>query len=138
MLVKGASKILGAHNWNSYHSTVNLMVQSGHNFEHITTAHHIFAPERRLFDGFILNTWIVGETDHHHYHQYLKTSIQMLIINSMLTFSAFILAICAGNSPVTGELPAQKPATWSFDVFFYIRMNKWLSKQLRGGWFKTP
>ena len=38
----------------------------------------------------------------------------------METFSAF-LAICAGNFPVTGEVPAQKPMTWSFDVFFDMR-----------------
>ena len=33
------------------------------------------------------------------------------------TFSA-LLAFCAGNSPVTGEFPAQTPATGSFDIFF--------------------
>ena len=33
----------------------------------------------------------------------------------MDTFSA-LLAICAGNSPVTGEFPAQRPVTRSFDV----------------------
>ena len=32
------------------------------------------------------------------------------------TFSA-LLAICAGNSPVNGEFPAQKPVARSFDVF---------------------
>ena len=42
------------------------------------------------------------------------------------TFSA-LLAICAGNSPVTGEFPAQRPVTRSFDVFFDLRLNKWLS-----------
>ena len=49
----------------------------------------------------------------------------------METFSA-LLAICAGNSPVTGEFrefPAQRPVTRSFDVFFDLRLNKWLSKQ---------
>ena len=35
----------------------------------------------------------------------------------METFSA-LLAICAGNSPVTGEFPAQRPVTRSFDIFF--------------------
>ena len=35
----------------------------------------------------------------------------------METFSA-LLAICAGNSPVTGKFPAQMPVTQSFDVFF--------------------
>ena len=35
----------------------------------------------------------------------------------METFSA-LLAFCAGNSPVTGEFPTQRPVTRSFDVFF--------------------
>ena len=55
----------------------------------------------------------------------------------METFSA-ILAICAGNSLVTGEFPAQRPVTWSFDVFFDLRLNKRLSKQLWGWWFEIP
>ena len=33
----------------------------------------------------------------------------------METFSA-LLALCAGNSPVTGEFPTQRPVTRSFDV----------------------
>ena len=40
----------------------------------------------------------------------------------MKTFSA-LLAICAWNSPVTGEFPAQRPVTRSFDVFFDLRLN---------------
>ena len=55
----------------------------------------------------------------------------------METFSA-LLAIWAGNSPVTGEFPAQRPVTWSFDVFFDLRLNKPLSKQSWGWWFDTP
>ena len=47
------------------------------------------------------------------------------------------LAICAGNSPVPGEFPAQRPVTWSFDVFFDLRLNKRLSKQSWGWWFET-
>ena len=46
----------------------------------------------------------------------------------METYSA-LLALCAGNSPVTGEFSAQRPATQSFDVFFDLRLNKQLSKQ---------
>ena len=57
--------------------------------------------------------------------------------HQMETFSA-LLAICAGNSPVTGEFPAQRPMTRSFDVFFDLRMNKRLSKQWWGWWFETP
>ena len=45
----------------------------------------------------------------------------------METFSA-LLAICAGNSPVTGEFIAQMPVTRSFDVFCNLRLNKRLSE----------
>ena len=34
-----------------------------------------------------------------------------------------------GNSPVTGEFPAQRSVTRNFDVFFDLRLNKRLSKQ---------
>ena len=54
----------------------------------------------------------------------------------METFSA-LLAICAGNSPVPGEFPAQRPVTRSFDDLFDLRLNKRLSKQSWGWWFET-
>ena len=57
--------------------------------------------------------------------------------HQMETFSA-LLAICAGHSSVTGEFPAQRPVTWSFDVFFHLCLNKRLSKQSCGWWFETP
>ena len=41
-----------------------------------------------------------------------------------------LLALCVGNSPVTGEFPAQRPVTRSFDGFFDLRLNKRLSKQI--------
>ena len=57
--------------------------------------------------------------------------------HQMETFSA-LLAICAGNSPVPGEFPTQRPVTRSFDVFFDLHPNKRLSKQWWGCWFETP
>ena len=36
-----------------------------------------------------------------------------------------------------GEFPAQRPVARSFDVFFDLRLNKWLSKQSGGWWFET-
>ena len=57
--------------------------------------------------------------------------------HQMETFSA-LLAICMGNSPVTGEFPSQKPVTRSFDVFFDLHLNKQLSKQSWRRWFETP
>ena len=56
--------------------------------------------------------------------------------HQMGTFSA-LLAICAGNSPVPDEFPAQRPVTRSFAVFFDLRPNKRLSKQSWGWWFET-
>ena len=40
-----------------------------------------------------------------------------------------LLAICAGNLPVTGEFLAQRPVTRTFDVFFDLSLNNLLSKQ---------
>ena len=55
----------------------------------------------------------------------------------METFSA-LLALCAGNSPVTGEFPAQKPVTRSLGVSFDLCQNNRLNKQSWGLWFETP
>ena len=57
--------------------------------------------------------------------------------HQMETFSA-LLAIFAGNSPVPGEFPTQRPDTRSFDVFFDLSLNKRLSKQSWSWWFHTP
>ena len=56
--------------------------------------------------------------------------------HQMESFSA-LLAICAGNSPVTCDFPSQRPVTRSLDVFFDLRLNERLSKQSWGCWFET-
>ena len=56
--------------------------------------------------------------------------------HQMETFSV-LLALCAVNSPVTGEFPTQRPMTRNFDVLFDLRLNKRLRKQ-SGRWFETP
>ena len=63
---------------------------------------------------------------------YLHVSFVYFLMDSwwrqqMETFSA-LLAICAWNSPVPDEFPAQRPVTRSFDVFFDLLPNKRLSK----------
>ena len=69
------------------------------------------------------------------------TSVKHLVgswwCHQMETFSA-LLALCAGNSPVTGEFPTQRPVARSFYVFFDLRVDKRLSKQSRGWWFGRP
>ena len=57
--------------------------------------------------------------------------------HQMEAFSA-LLVLCAGNSPVTGEFPSQRPVTRSFDIFFDLRLSKPLSKQSRRRRFATP
>ena len=74
-------------------------------------------------------------------HSYFTGVIEAAVTSTwwrhqMETFSA-LLTICAGNSPVPGEFPAQRPVTRSFDVFFDLRLNKRLSKQWWGWWFET-
>ena len=61
----------------------------------------------------------------HHHDHYSRFSWWR---HQMEKLSA-LLAICAGNSPVPGEFPTQRPVTRSFDVFFDLCLNKRLSKQ---------
>ena len=53
--------------------------------------------------------------------------------HQMETFSA-LLALCEG----IGGFPSQRPVTFSFDVFFDLRLHTRLSKQQRRLWFETP
>ena len=57
--------------------------------------------------------------------------------HQMETFST-LLILCTGNSPVTGDFPAQKTVMRNFDIFFDLHMNQRLSKQSSRGWFETP
>ena len=45
-----------------------------------------------------------------------------------------LLSLCAGNSPVTGEFPSQRPVTRSFDVFFRSApwINGWVNNREPG------
>ena len=94
--------------WFVFHSVINIdnKVKPGH-----STCRHL---HHAVMDGENTITWWR--------HQ-------------METFSA-LLAICAGNSPVSGEFPAQRPVSRSFDVFFDLCPNKRLSKQSGGWWFQ--
>ena len=56
--------------------------------------------------------------------------------HQMEAFSV-LLAFCAGNSPLTGEFPAQRSVTRNFDVFFDLRPNQQLRRQWRRWWFET-
>ena len=74
-----------------------------------------------------------------------RTSSGIVLVDSkstwqrhqMETFST-LLALCAGNSPVTGEFPSQSPVMRSFDVYIDLRLNKQFSKQSWVWWLETP
>ena len=79
---------------------------------------------------------------------YRKRDISPTIFHSSM--SAFIMMTSSngnifrvagplcGEFTGPGEFTAQRPVTRSFDVFFDLRLNKRLSKQLWGWWFETP
>ena len=66
-----------------------------------------------------------------------QASIQAYMMTSSNGNISALLAICAGNSPVTGEFPAQRPVTRSFDVFFDLRLTRRSSKQSWGWRIET-
>ena len=83
--------------------------------------------------------WCPGSLHHHiissHDNDFVGYLVPSWWRHQMETFSV-LLAISAGNSPVPGEFPAQRPMTRSFHVFFDLRPNKPLSKQSWGWWFE--
>ena len=65
-------------------------------------------------------------------HIYICSTAYAWWRHQMETFSA-LLDPCAGNSPVTGEFPAQTPVTRSFNVFFDLHLNKRLRNHCEAG-----
>ena len=68
---------------------------------------------------------------------FIKYSTLIWWCHQMETFTA-LLALCARNSPVTGEFSVQRPVTRGLGVSFDLRLNKRLRKHLPGWWFETP
>ena len=96
---------------------------------------------RKCYRLMLVLQWCAHTRTYVHVHVQMRAwrVIQTTIIiiswwrHQMETFSA-LLAICAGNSPVPGDFPAQRQVTRSFDVFFDLRLN---NKQSWGWWFET-
>ena len=65
-------------------------------------------------------------------HQMSRIRFLSWWCHQMEAFSE-LLALCAGNSPMAGDFPSQRPVTRSFDVFCDLRLNKPLSKQSWAG-----
>ena len=81
--------------------------------------------------------WIICKKHTKYSSIHLTQLLMTCWSHQMETFSA-LLALCTGNSPVSGEFPSQRPVMRSFGVFFDRHLNKRLSKQSWGWWFETP
>ena len=104
--------------------TTFILVSQSHNWspEHHFLFNFLMSPSDMYVAQNVLSPWL---------------SVWSWWRHQMETFSAS-LALCEGNSPVTGEFPSQKQVTRSFDVFFDPHLNKRLYKQSRRRWFETP
>ena len=101
---------------------------------------HITRQPSNNFRQFFLYNHISHNHVSHSYPIQVFVLIRVIVTwwrHQMETLSV-VLTLCAGNSPVTGEFPAQKPVKRGFDVFFDMRLNKRLGKQSWGWWFETP
>ena len=65
-----------------------------------------------------------------------NASVRMMTSSNGTVFR--VTGPLCGELTGPGEFPAQRPVTQSFDVFFYLRLNKRLSKQPWGWWFERP
>ena len=79
------------------------------------------------------------------WHEWLKKTLQnnnLIHIHYMMTSPngniSRVTGLCEENPSVTGGFPSQRTVTRSFDGFFQLHLNKWLSKQSRRRWFETP
>ena len=66
-------------------------------------------------------------------YNWTSSMVAIMMTSSNGNISA-LLAICARNSPVAGEFPAQRPVTRSFDGFFFICVwiNGWVNNREAG------
>ena len=126
-------KWLGARKVTSYYLSQWWPIQLVHILYYHYQKFHRKCPNK-INARFLL---IVPNRSNSSQHVWLPTRQNTWWRHQMETFSA-LLALCAGNSPVTGEFPAQRPVTRNFDVFFDLRLSEQLSKQLWGWWFETP
>ena len=88
--------------------------------------HRLEMPNQRI---------ISSPFDHYHGNAHIG-KVGLFFKGARINIST-LQALCAWNSPVTGEFPTQRSVTRSFDVFFDLRLNKRLSQQSWGWWFET-
>ena len=88
---------------------------------HIDISQTIFDAD--YFCGTFFSQWKCYITSKYQETQRVVTFYQHDDVIKWKQFFA-LPALCAGNSPVTGEFPSQKAVTRSFDVFFDLRREQ--------------
>ena len=79
-----------------------------------------------------INAWFQLNVDMH------RTTGCVMITSSNGNIFRVTGHLC-GTFAGHGEFPAQRPVTWSFDVFCdHLRPNKRMNKQRWGWWLETP
>ena len=120
------------------HRKVSYMLTFGDTAIHISWitsqchGSHIQMIDPLFWSGFTRNTVTIW---HFYYVSKQNSPIEITWWRHQRQTFFTLLALCTGNSPVTVEFPSQRPVTWSFDVFFGVRLNKQLNKQSRRRWF---
>ena len=100
-------------------------------------------PAQRTINAENVSIWWLWNTKKlifNHVQRSNYTEYQMITMMTSSNGNSFRVTV-----PLCGEFTGhwwiphiQRPVTWSFDVFFDLRLNKRLSKQSRGRWFETP
>ena len=101
-----------------------------HRITHLLHSYHLQIPLRLSSNQRFINTGTVSFRHDTMFPRRMMTSSNGNIFR--------VTGHLYGNSTIPGEFPTQRPVTWSFGVFFDLRLNKRLSKRWRCWWFETP
>ena len=74
------------------------------------------------------------------YQRRIRHAIPSILVYMITSSNGNIFCVTSPlwrKPSITGGFPSQRPVTQPFDVFFHLRLNKRLSKQLRRRWFET-
>ena len=125
--------VLTCHHCITLHQAVFCMTLLYNHYTGVDNWTHVAVQGYRLLISFL---WLAWSVVHHKmytkHYIWLDKACCVMWKHQMETFSA-LLAICAGNSPVTGEFSAQRPVTRSFDVTLICTwINGWVSNREAG------
>ena len=74
-------------------------------------------------DFYLLNSWNYCSSVYIIIHLHARFELPATWWRHQMEAFSALLTICAGNSPVPGEFPPQRPVMRSFDFFFDLRSN---------------